>query len=137
MNDKDVLYRYLQQNKHMALATVTATGRPEVATVEYLLDGEDLLMSTYVQYRKYQNLLSDGHIAAVITTGHEKTLQLEGIASELENEAVAEAKSKLLNFEPDFAAYFDENTRFFQIRLTWMRLRDYTQESLQITEVTF
>lgn len=135
MNDKHILYDRLRQHKYMALATASADGKPEVATVEYMVDGDSLLINTFVQYRKYQNLLQNGRVAGAVTAGHDWTLQFDAIASELHGGEAADAKQKLLTFDPSFTDYFsEENTRFFRIVPTWMRLRDYTKQPLQVVE---
>lgn len=119
----------------MSLATASPNGVPEVATVEYLLDGDDLLVNTFVYYRKYRNLIENQKVACVITTEHDRTLQLDAVAKELSDPEAARAKQKLLAFDPSFKDFFsDESTRFFVITPTWMRLRDYTQNPLKITE---
>jgi uncharacterized pyridoxamine 5'-phosphate oxidase family protein len=135
MNKKSVIYNFLKQNKYMALATSSKQGKPEVATVEYVIDGDDLLINTYVYYRKYKNISNNPNVACVVTTNHDMTLQFDGNIKQLEGEEATYAKQKMLEVEPDFADYFsDEDTRFFRITLTWMRLRDYTKESMEETE---
>ena len=135
MNNKSVIFDYLKKNKYMALATADKQGKPEVATVEYVIDGDDLLINTFVHYRKYQNLVDNPKVACVITTNHDMTLQFDGDIKQLEGEDARYAKQKMLEAEPDFANFFDDkDTRFFRLTPTWMRLRDYTKEPLAITE---
>jgi hypothetical protein len=63
------------------------------------------------------------------------TLQFNATAVELVGGEADLAKSKLLKFDPGFEGFFnDESTRFFKISPTWMRLRDYTQNPLKVTE---
>jgi len=135
MSNKATIYDYLKQNKYMTLATASKTGKPEAATVEYVVDGDDLLINTYQYYRKYQNLLDNPQVACVITTNHDMTLQFEARADLLKDEDAEYAKQKLLEFEPDFAHFFNnKDTRFCRITPTWMRLRDYTKEPMQELE---
>jgi uncharacterized pyridoxamine 5'-phosphate oxidase family protein len=137
MSKKSVIYEYLKENKYMALATASKAGKPEVATVEYVLDGDELLINTYTYYRKYQNLLGNPQVACVITANHDQTLQFEGGIRQLEGKEAEDAKQKMLVAEPDFADFFNDNdTRFFRISPTWMRLRDYTKEPMETTEYT-
>jgi len=119
----------------MSLATTSLDGKPEVATVEYLVDGDQLIINTFIYYRKYQNLVDNPQIACVITVDDEKTLQFDARAELLEGEAAAQARQKLMEFDPGFADFFDDDeTRFFRITPTWLRLRDYTQQPLKTTE---
>jgi len=137
MSEKSVLYDYLKQNKYMTLATASPSGQPEAATVEYVLDGDELLLNTYTRYRKYPNLLDNPRVACVLTTNHNMTLQFEGTVQLLQDKDAEDAKQKMLAAEPDFADYFhDTDTRFFKLTPTWMRLRDYTKQPMQVTEYT-
>ncbi len=119
----------------MALATANLDGVPEVATVEYVLDGDRIIFNTLIKYRKYPNLLNNPRVACAITTAHEQTLQIDGTAIELNGQDAQHARELLLAADPDFAAFFSEDTRFFAITPSYMRLRDYTQTPMQTTEL--
>lgn len=120
----------------MALATTSKDAKPEVATVEYVIDGDTLLVNTFTYYRKYQNLISNTQVACVITTNHDMTLQFDARAELLGGSDANDAKQKMLEAEPGFDEYFnDTDTKFFRITPTWMRLRDYTQEPVQEIEL--
>lgn len=135
MSDKALIFDYLKKNKYMSLATSSKQGKPEVATVEYVIDDEGLLINTYVHYRKYKNLIDNPQVACVITTNHDITLQLVGNIQQLAGDSALQAKQKMLEAEPDFVDFFnDPDTRFFRITPTWMRLRDYTKKPMQVTE---
>ncbi len=56
MSDKQKIYEFLKQHKYMTLATADTRGRPEAATVEYVLDGDDLLINTYTHYQNIKTL---------------------------------------------------------------------------------
>jgi len=121
----------------MTLATASKDGKPEAATVEYVIDGDDLLVNTYVHYRKFKNLTTNPFVACVVTMGDEKTLQLDGKIRLLEGSEAADAKQKMLTAEPDFKDFFnDKDTRFFKITPTWLRLRDYTKTPMEELEYT-
>ena len=135
MSSRTIIYDYLKQNKFMALATAGIDNKPEVATVEYVLDGETLLINTFMHYRKYTNLISNPQVACVVTTGEEITLQFDASIEQLEGAEAEVAKQRMLKVEPDFADFFnDVTTRFFRVTPTWMRLRDYTKQPLEVTE---
>lgn len=48
------------------LATVRADGRPHVAPIWFVLDGDDLLFNTWHESVKGQNLLRDGRVALTV-----------------------------------------------------------------------
>ena len=135
MNKKSSIYDFLKSNKYMTLATSDKEGKPEAATVEYVLDGDVLLINTYTYYRKYKNLIENPLVACVITINHDKTLQFDGKIAQLSGEEAKSAKQKMLLAEPNFADFFNDNdTRFFKITPTWMRLRDYTKQPMGVFE---
>lgn len=134
-NDKDQIYAYLKDNEYMALATSSSDGKPELATVGYVLDGDTLLINTYTRYRKYKNLTTNPQVACVVTTSHDMTLQIDGKAEKLEGREAEDVKQKMLEAQPDFIHFItDSDARFFRITPTWMRLRDYTKEPMQTIE---
>jgi len=136
MENKSAIYEYLKSNKYMTLATSSVEGKPEAATVEYVMDGDELLINTFTYYRKYKNLLENPYVACVITTGQEKTLQFDGSIELLKSEDAENAKQKMLIADPDFANFFNDNeTRFFKITPTWMILRDYTEHPMKVYEL--
>lgn len=126
MNPKDRIYTYLNQNSWMALATADTNGKPEVATVEYVMDGDSLLLMTYTYYRKYDNLIQNPVVACVITTAHEKTLQFDADIVQLKSKEAEAARRKMLNKEPGYKDYFTDSSRFFRITPHWMRLKVYS-----------
>ncbi len=135
MEDRIRIYDFLQQNRLMALATASTDGIPEVATVEYVLDHDNLLINTYISYRKYPNLIQNPQVSCVVTVGNDTTLQLQAEAQELTGDAADDAKAKMIDKEPDNAEFFkDPDTRFFRLTPTWMRLRDYSSGTLLVTE---
>jgi len=119
----------------MTLATAGENNKPEAATVEYVLDGDSLLVNTYTYYRKFKNLIDNPQVACVVTTGHDTTLQFDATVVLLEGDDAEAAKQKMLEVEPDFADFFnDSDTRFFKITPYWMRLRNYTKEPMEEVE---
>ena len=137
MSSQSIIFDFLKTDKYMALATSSKTGKPEVATVEYVIDGGELLINSNINYRKYQNIIKNPFVAGVVTCKHEKTLQFDGMIKQLDGDAAENAKQKMLEVEPDFMEFFNNpNTRFFRITPTWMRLRDFTQGKPLVTEFT-
>ena len=110
----------------MTLATASSESKPEAATVKPIIDGASLLVNTYVHYRKYKNLSENPQVSCVFTLDLNTTLQIDAVAEELRDEAALAAQEHMVKQEPDFANFFDEDTRFFKITPQWMRLRDYS-----------
>lgn len=121
----------------MVLATASLGSKPEAATVEYVIDGDKILFSTFSHYRKYQNLIINPLVSAVVTDLEKlSTLQLDGRATELKGSEADHAKQKLLEHDPDFANFFDETkTKFFAIIPNWMRIKILGQGAPKLTEI--
>jgi uncharacterized pyridoxamine 5'-phosphate oxidase family protein len=135
VKSKSLVYEFLNSHRLMTLATADNSGKPEAATVEYVMDGEDLLVNTYTYYRKFNNLINNPQVACVITHGEEYTLQFDAKVSVLDSIDADEAKAKMIAKEPGFADFFnDKDTRFFRVSPYWMRLRDYTGENMSEIE---
>ena len=135
MGTKDTTYDYLKASKYMSLATASLDGKPEVATVEYIVDGDNIIINTDTRYRKYQNVIANQQVACVVTTDHDQTLQFDGTIHQLTDVAAEAARLLLLAADPSFIDYFTvKYTRFFKITPTWLRLRDYTTQLMMTTE---
>ena len=121
----------------MVMASADLQGKPQAATVEYVMDGNTLLINTFTYYRKYPNLLANPQVACVITEAENKTLQFDAKIVLLEGDEAETVRQLMIKKKPQAANFFiDETTRFFRISPTWMRLRDYTVKPLKVTELT-
>lgn len=130
-SSKGRIYTFIRQHQSMTLATASAEGKPEAATIKYVVDGDNLLFNvTSTDYRKYKNLLANPEVACVITADH-TTVQFEALTQEVQGPLALEIKSKMLEADPTFANYFTDKTRFFIIRPTWMRLQDYGKKPVE------
>ena len=121
----------------MTLATASTDGRPEAATVGYVVDGDSLLINTFEYYRKYQNLKANPRVACVITTGEDKTLQFECTAQEAQGADADIVRQKIFDAGASSEVFLqNKSTRFFLLTPTWFSLRDYSQDAMQVIEYT-
>jgi PPOX class probable F420-dependent enzyme len=64
---KEEAYQFMAAGTRTGkLATVRADGRPHVAPIWFVLDGEDLLFNTWHESVKGKNLVRDGRIALTV-----------------------------------------------------------------------
>ncbi len=122
----------------MTLCTVNRHGRPQAASVEYVvMDDFTLIFDTFVTYRKYENLQSNPSVACVITEGN-RTVQCEGKGEELTGEALETCKT-LFFAGLKRGRKFDQRpeTRYFKITPQWLRYSDYGQNPWKQVEWTF
>lgn len=127
MKEQDIIKQYLYAHRYMTLATSSPDGKPEAATVGYVVYGDKLLFNTYSHYRKYPNLTDNPRVSCVVTSDDlNATLQLDGTVELLEGKDLKAAKEFMVKDWPEEVKYFtDDRTRFFIITPTWVRLRDY------------
>jgi general stress protein 26 len=138
MNMEEV-FKFLDAEKLGVLATARSDGSPEAALMGVVATEElELIFDTVKSSRKYPNLKSNPRVAFVIGCTSEITVQYEGIAEELEGEALAKYKKIY------FAKFTDGPARecwpgivYFAVRPRWVRYCDYNPETRRIEEKTF
>lgn len=126
-------FEFLKDNETCVLATVTKDGVPQAATVGYSVDGDfNFLIGTNKNTRKYQNLMKSNKVALVIGFLGPKTVQLEGLAKELEitDKRVEDHLAKL----PGAVKFkIQLGQTYFLVKPIWLRFTDYS-ENQQIFE---
>ncbi len=128
---KGQIYKFLRENDTMTLATVSAEGKPEAASMRYAVDGDNIqLFITYKSYRKYHNLLTHPEVACVITADR-RTLQFEALSQEVTGPLAMDVRQKILAALPLMEEFMSEETRYFTISPTWMRMQDYNKRPVE------
>ncbi len=138
MNVEEV-FNFLDGEKLGVLATVGVDGSPEAALMGVVATPElELIFDTVKSSRKYPNLKSNPRVAWVVGRTTEVTVQYEGIAEELEGEALTKYKKIY------FAKFTDGSAReswpgivYFVVRPKWVRFCDYNPENRRIEEQKF
>jgi general stress protein 26 len=133
------VFKFMDGEKLGVLSTVGEDGSPESALMGVVATPElELIFDTVKSSRKYPNLKNNSHVAWVIGCSTEVTVQYEGIAEELEGEALAKYKKIY------FAKFTDGPQReswpgitYFVVRPKWVRYCDYNPESRKIEEKKF
>ena len=138
MNVEEV-FKFMDGEKLGVLATTTNDGSPEAALMGLVTTPElEIIFDTVRSARKYPNLKSNPRVAIVVGCATEITVQYEGIAEELEGEALARYKRVY------FAKFTDGADRekwpgitYFVVRPTWVRYCDYNPGVRRIEEKKF
>jgi general stress protein 26 len=122
MDETNALFEdMLRRNTLCVLATASNDGKPEAATIEYVTgEGFELYFETFVGYGKYPNLKQNRRVSIVITE-LPHTIQMDGIAEELQGSAALEAKKRMAA-KHDHAFYNDPHIRFFKFTQQWIRI---------------
>ena len=113
--------RLLRTERTCTLATATADGVPEAATVRFVTDGElNVQITTESPYRKYDNMTENPRVAVVVDG--DDNLQLEGVAREVTGDDADRIKANYVD-KYGHSAYLDnDESVFFEIETDWARL---------------
>jgi len=81
---KDLVYNFIRQHQLAVISTIGSNGKPEAALIGIAVSGNlDIIFDTLKTSRKYNNILSNPHIAIVVGWDNDTTIQYEGIAEVL------------------------------------------------------
>jgi hypothetical protein len=133
------VYQFMNGEELGVLSTVAGDGTPQAALVGVVTTKElELIFDTVKSSRKYPNMKKHPHVAFVIGCTQEITVQYQGIAEELEGEALAKYKRIY------FAKFTDGPAReswagitYFVVRPKWVRYSDYNIGRRKIEEMSF
>jgi general stress protein 26 len=127
--EHDIYRQFLISNQYAVVATVSPEHAPQAATVAYMTDSNGAIyFSTRRTTRKAINIQAGSPVAMVIGTGPgATTLQIEGIASELNGQ---ERKDAMINFMVEKSSYYDIYLKlpggidfiFYKLVPTWARM---------------
>ncbi len=123
----------------LAVVSSSWQGKPQSAVVVFSQRGDfELVFGTSNATRKYRNLKADPHCAVVVGWDDFKTIQYEGIASEVGKEDFAKYKEIHLEKNPGSAIYADLDTqRYFKLTPHWIRYTDISQDPEFSFELVF
>ncbi len=139
MDKKTFLLNFIKQHKIAVLATMAEDNKPEAAAIGFgETDSLEIIFGTYTSTRKYQNLQKNQHVAIVIGWDDDKTIQYEGMATELSGDE-ADRCASLYHKKNPAAVKFAQNPaqRYFKVTPTWLRYVNLTQSPDENFELTF
>ena len=113
--------RLLRTERTCTLATASADGVPEAATVRFVTDDDlNVHVTTESPYRKYDNMIENPRVAVVVDG--DDNLQLEGTAREVFGDAADRIRTKYVD-KYGHSVYLDnDESVFFEIETDWARL---------------
>ena len=137
--NRDELLRFIREHRYAVVSTVSASGRPQSATVGVVVtDQFEVFFDTLAPSRKSINLQTDPHIAVVfgsLEPGSTKTVQYEGLADQPTG---AELATLLEQYLAKFHAGLERQDwpgiTYFRVRPTWARYSDFSQTPPEICE---
>lgn len=136
---KKKIYDFIRGLKIGVISTVTPTGAPQGAVVEFAeTEGLEIIFNTFATYRKYENILRDPRVSFTIGWDHDVTVQYEGVARELSGDELTACKAIFAHKIRD-AAKWDKfpETRYFIVKPTWIRFNSLGGDHKEVFTVTF
>lgn len=121
----------------MTIATVGENGEPQAATVEFCVQGNDILFDSVETSRKVNNIERGSHVALVMMPSETSTIQLQGEAVALTGDERARAVEVYLTKIPRASAWINNtDVKVFSVRLTWARYTDVSTHPWDVQELT-
>jgi len=128
--NKEVL-GFLRTHPECVLATVSASGKPEAATVLFAVDDDfNFYFGTRTDYRKYMNLVGDKWAAVVVGASAKdpRTVQAEGKMAFLARESdIGKAKMLFRMRNPAMIPFFSMPLVYMRLTPLWLRFLDETK----------
>lgn len=118
---------YLKTMETCVIATAGADGQPEAATIGFSHDDSFvILFGTNRSTRKYANLKANPKCALVVGFESPQTVQIEGIAEEVDAADIADRLQQHTNKVPAAKRFAEqEGQTWFFITPTWLRHTNY------------
>jgi len=137
---KDIVHSFVSQNKLAVVSTINESGKPESALVGIAVTpGLEIVFDTVKSSRKYQNLLHHPHVAVTIGWDNETTVQYEGEAMLLIDDAASDQyRETYYTNWPDGRERTEkwEGLVHFKITPKWLRYSNFNDPVI-IEEITF
>ena len=100
---------FLDEPHYAVIATINASGMPQLTAVWYALQGEEVLMKTAAGRLKHRNLLRDPRLSICVVDG-ERYVTLYGRATLIDDRAQAQADDLTLAVRYDGPDKLQERT---------------------------
>jgi len=133
------LYQFLSEHQHAVVSSVAENNTPQAALVGVAYtENLELIFDTTSDTRKYDNLVRNPAVAAVIGWDGEQTVQYEGMARLLTGSDLKPYQEIYLRSFPGGtgrAAW--EHIAYFVVQPRWIRFSDFNHPSPLIVEFNF
>ena len=131
---RDELIEYISARQYMVISTISED-YPESACVEFGNDGLTLIFDTNQNSRKFKNLQKSSKVSFVIGWENERTVQYEGNATLLQNDAELERlKQVYFKKSPQAQEWEDrKDSVYFKVEPVWVRYTDLNTNPWDIT----
>jgi general stress protein 26 len=136
---QDFLLQFISRHKLAVIASLSADNFPQSALVGIGVAPDlRIIFDTLTDSRKYENLIKNPNISAVIGWEKEATIQIEGTAFIPEGEELDELKRIYYQAYPHGwqRSLIGSNLAYFCIKPKWIRYADFNTDPPRIFEMT-
>jgi Pyridoxamine 5'-phosphate oxidase len=135
--DRSALYSFLSQHRYGVVSSIAPNGSPQSALVGIAVSPAlEIIFDTVKSSRKYPNLLARPACCFVIGWSGEQTVQLEGIAAELNGPELKRCQEIYFAAWPDGPARMTwPGMTYFVVKPRWIRYSDFDQRPPCIEEL--
>lgn len=133
------LHDFLNNSPHGVISTVNADGLPNATLVGFGQTKElELLFGTSNNSRKYENLLTNPHVAFTAGAQSPETIQFEGIARELDKSEMDLVRDNYWKKNPHAEVHSkNPDERYFIVKPTWIRYTDLRVDPWDVQDFKF
>ena len=133
------LHNFIKEHKLAVIATVTGSALPEAAVIGIAVNENlEIICSSFSTSRKYQNLLKNPRVAMVIGWEKGRTVQYEGIATELSEDEAEEHLETSLEKTPAVGKYVQREYKVvYKITPKWIRYTNLSVDPWDKVELKF
>jgi len=134
MNQEDLL-TFVRRHPFAAVATVNASGAPQVAIVRFVATPEfEIVFDTTETTRKATNVRQNPKVAIAIGWDESQSIQIEGLADEPRDRELDRIKKAYSASYPEFfhARQRAKGLVYFRVRPNWMCYGDFRKNPANI-----
>jgi general stress protein 26 len=134
---QDFLYDFISRHKLAVVASLSPQGFPQSALVGIGVAPDlRIIFDTLTDSRKYQNLIDNPNISAVIGWENSATIQIEGKAYIPQGEELEELKRIYYQAYPHgWQRALSPELTYFCIKPTWARYSEFNTDPPRIFEM--
>lgn len=137
--DRAALYSFLAGQRYGVVSSISAEGSPQSALVGIAAtQGLEIVFDTIKSSRKYANLTARPGCSFVVGWAGEQTVQMDGVAEELQDAEREAYLAVYFSVWPDGPARLNwPGITHFVVRPRWIRYSDFDQAPPLIQEFRF
>jgi hypothetical protein len=130
---------FIDKAEECVVSSIGIDGHPQGATVGFSVQEDyKIVFGTFMESRKYKNLIKDGRISVTIGFSGTETIQYQGRARVIEGEELEARLQKHFKKIPEAKKYRGfPGQVYFVIEPTWIRYANLSGRPWTVKEINF